>query len=126
MTPLRILVVDDDVDSARMLQVLLELLGHEAHVAHGAEKALELAKSVKPELALLDVTLPDADGFELARRLQSTPGLERVALVAITGWSDAETAARARRQGFRHLLVKPIDDAALDAALEEAQAIRGA
>lgn len=122
MTALRILVVDDDVDSTRMLEVLLDMLGHEARSAHDGRSALVVAAEFAPDVALLDLTLPDMDGFALAERLRDIPGLERVALIAVTGWSEPETAARARAQGFRRLLVKPIEDDALAAALDEVPA----
>jgi CheY-like chemotaxis protein len=109
MTPRKVLVVDDDADSARMLEVMVEMLGHERRCAFDGREALEAALDFRPDVAMLDLTLPDVDGFALARQLRALPGLERLTLIAVSGWSDPETKERAKREGFDRFLVKPID-----------------
>lgn len=110
----KILVVDDNVDSARMLEMLLETMGHQARAAMTGTEALAAAREQVPDIALLDLTLPDMTGFELARRLRQMPELAATKLVAVTGWSDPDVEAEARASGFSVFLVKPvaIDDLA--------------
>jgi CheY-like chemotaxis protein len=113
----RILVVDDHVDAAELLAELLELLGHETRVAFDAQSALEIVQTFHPDVALLDIALPQMDGYELARRLRQLPALHRTRLVALTGYgrpSDREGSAAA---GFDAHLVKPIEISQLEALL---------
>lgn len=118
MSALRLLVVDDNVDSAGMMETYLDLLGHEVEVAHDGEAALARAATFAPQVVLLDLRLPDLDGCELARRLHATPGLEAAILVAMSGLSDDETKRRAHMSGIRRFFVKPVDLAALEAFLD--------
>ena len=117
MSVLRVLVVDDNVDSAGMMETYLGLIGHEVEVAHDGGSALACAATFAPHLVLLDLRLPDFDGFELARRLRAMPGLEAATLVAMTGLSDEETKRHAHTCGIRQFFVKPVDLAALEAFL---------
>jgi signal transduction histidine kinase/ActR/RegA family two-component response regulator len=122
--PLHILVVDDNVDAALTLAMLLEMGGHAVTVEHRSQDALARARAAPPEVCLLDIGLPDMDGKELARRLRADPATAGAMLVAITGYgqdSDRETALAA---GFDHYLVKPIDTDALQAILAQAGARR--
>jgi signal transduction histidine kinase len=109
----RILVVDDKKDAADSLAVLLRLTGHEVHTAYDGPTALEEARAFRPELMILDIGLPGLDGYEVARRVRQTPGLERVRLAALTGYGRPEDVARGRAAGFDHHLVKPADPQAL-------------
>jgi PAS domain S-box-containing protein len=109
---LRILVVDDNVDAARTLGRLLEILGHEVSVAHDGSGALAIAFSLRPELVLLDLGLPGMDGYAVAARLREA-GLRPTALVALTGYGQAEHQRRSTDAGFDHHLVKPVDFAVL-------------
>src|SRR3954462_369064 len=109
----KVLVVDDNADSARMLGLMLTLEGHEVRTAHDGPAALEAVRGFTPEVALLDIRLPGLDGYELARRLRASPGLGSVVLVAMTGFSDDEARQRSADAGFDHHLVKPADPAAL-------------
>ena len=117
MSALRLLVVDDDVDSAGMMETFLGLLGHEVEVAHDARAALDRAATFEPRVVLLDLWLPDLDGFELARRLRAMPGLETATIVAMSGLSDDEAKRRAHACGIQEFFVKPVDLAALEAFL---------
>ena len=101
--------------------MLLRLWGHEVAVAHDGPAALRAAEGQRPEVALLDITLPGMDGYELARRLRSQPGLERIALVALTGWGQEEDRRRSQEAGFAHHLTKPVDLSALQELLEQFQ-----
>jgi len=118
--PLRILVVDDNIDAADMLAMLLEASGHQVAVEHQPRQALEAARQSPPQVCLLDIGLPDMDGKELARRLRAQPETAGCLLVAVTGYGQDSDRASAMAAGFDHYLVKPIDTAKLDAILAEA------
>ncbi len=113
----RILVVDDNVDSAETLGTILELSGHEVTIAHNGEEALALAGEGRPEVVLLDIGLPKIDGYEVARRLRLDPRNEGMLLVAVTGYGKEEDRHRGQEAGFHHHLVKPVDPGALQALL---------
>lgn len=106
--PLRVLVVDDNVDAATTLGELLKVLGHQPLVAHDAPSALELAREGAPQVALVDLGLPILDGFELIGRLRSLPGLNKLPAVAVTGYGQASDRARSQRAGFDRHVVKPV------------------
>lgn len=106
---LRILVVDDNVDAAAMLKMLLETLGHEVRVEHGAYRALEWAKLDRPQVCLLDIGLPEMDGNELARQLRAQPENRGVMLIAVTGYGQESDRTNALSSGFDYHLVKPVD-----------------
>jgi signal transduction histidine kinase len=111
---LRMLVVDDNVDGAQSLALLLGLIGHEVRIAHDGPDALEAAAEFRPEVVLLDIGLPRGmDGYEVARRLRAQPGLEESALVALTGYGGEEERAHASEAGFSAHFVKPVDLGAL-------------
>lgn len=105
----RILVVDDNADTAETLARLLELGGHPVGLAHDGPTALRVAETFRPEVVLLDIGLPEMDGYEVAGRLRQLPGLEQTVLVALTGYSHDEHRRRCREVGFDHILTKPID-----------------
>ena len=119
---LRIMVVDDNVDAASMLAMLLEIDGHEVAVEHHPHPALERARAAPPQVCLLDIGLPDMDGKELAQRLRAQPETANSLLVAITGYGQDRDRACALDAGFDHYLVKPIDTARLGDILAEAGA----
>ena len=110
---LRILIVDDDVDAADSIAMLLRLEGHHTATAYAPHEALAQVPSLQPELILLDIGLPDIDGYELARRLRAADHLGGVRLVALTGYGQAEDRQRARDAGFDDHLVKPVEFATL-------------
>jgi CheY-like chemotaxis protein len=104
--PTRILVVDDNEDSAALLAELLESLGHEVKVAHDGEAALAIASELSPDVALLDIGLPGPDGVEVGKRLRRLcPGLR---LFAVSGYGDGGSRSRSSEAGFEAHLVKPV------------------
>ena len=105
----RVLVVDDNVDSAESLAVLLRLYGHDVRLAHDGEAALEEARSFRPDVMFLDISLPKMDGYEVARRLRLDPAMGGLTLVAMTGYGQEEERRRTREAGFHSHLVKPVD-----------------
>jgi CheY-like chemotaxis protein len=113
----RILVVDDNEDSADMLAAVLEGRGHELRVAHDPETALRIAVEFAPNVAFLDLGLPEMDGYELATRLRALPGLAELRLIALTGFSQASAREKSREAGFDHHLVKPVQLQAIEASL---------
>jgi PAS domain S-box-containing protein len=112
----RVLVVDDNRDSAESIALLAEIWGHEVRTAHDGPSALEAAASSPPEVVLLDIGLPGMDGYEVARRFREQRG-EGVVLIAMTGYGMEEDRRRSRDAGFDHHLVKPVDPEALRAFL---------
>jgi PAS domain S-box-containing protein len=106
---LRIMVVDDNEDAAQMLAMALELVDCQVQVAHSAAAALDMAAASAPQVALLDIGLPDMTGYELARRLRATETGARMTLIATTGWGQEKDRQLAFDAGFDHHLTKPID-----------------
>lgn len=120
-TPLRrVLVVDDNRDSADTMVELLTLLGHAARAAYSVEQALRAADEFVPECALLDLNMPDADGHTALRRLRERPGLERMFAAAMTGYGQPADRARTRSAGFDAHLTKPVEFEQLQQVLEQA------
>ena len=105
--PKRILVVDDNVDAASSIADLLRLDGHEVCVVHTAHSALERFPTFRPDVVLLDIGLPDMNGYQVAQRIRKAGGAMRI--VALTGYGQAEDLQRARDSGFDAHLVKPVD-----------------
>ncbi|MBC5768578.1 ATP-binding protein [Ramlibacter albus] len=104
----RILVVDDNVDAARTLEAVLSLVGHEVHVAHDGESALEQAALHLPDAVLLDIGMPGQSGYDVARRFRADPRFAGTLLVAITGWGAEADRRRSREAGFDAHLTKPV------------------
>jgi CheY-like chemotaxis protein len=115
--PKRVLIVDDNVDSADSLAMVLTFDGHETDRVYTARAALEHAKSFHPDVVLLDIGLPEMDGYEVARRIRKIPDLERVRLVALTGYGQPEDRLRTESAGFDDHLVKPVEFPALSRAI---------
>ena len=111
----RVLIVDDNVDAADSLQLLLGIDGHETRTVYSAKEALELAPTFRPNLVLLDIGLPEMDGYEVARRLRALDGSAH--LVALTGYGQTEDKRRAAEAGFNAHLLKPLDFASLERIL---------
>jgi signal transduction histidine kinase/CheY-like chemotaxis protein len=105
----RVLVVDDNRDFALSLSALLELEGHDVRTTFEATSAETVAAEFRPEIAFLDLGLPNVNGFELARRLRGQPSLNGTVLVAVTGWGKDEDRQRSRDAGFDLHLVKPVE-----------------
>jgi CheY-like chemotaxis protein len=106
---LKLLVIDDNVDAADSLRMLLTLNGHAAQAAHDSTAALQAAQDQKPDAILMDIGLPGLNGYQLAERVRATPGLQEVILVAVTGYGQPEDQQRSKRAGFDHHMVKPVD-----------------
>jgi CheY-like chemotaxis protein/two-component sensor histidine kinase len=120
---LRVLVVDDNVDAAETMGLLLSALGTEFAIAFDGAQALQRVEAHRPDAVLLDLGMPGMDGFEVARRLRAThPGVQ---LVALTGWSQAEDVRRTRVAGFSEHLSKPVSPAELTAVLRRIHAKAG-
>ncbi|WP_119156493.1 PAS domain S-box protein [Caldimonas tepidiphila] len=119
---LSVMVVDDNVDAAQTLAVLIESQGHEVTVVHDARDALERARVSRPKVLLLDIGLPDMDGYELARCMRSVPGLADSLLIALTGYGQAEDLEKSKAAGFDHHLLKPADTGRLLSLLEASAA----
>ena len=109
----RILVVDDNRDSARTLARLLEIIGHEARTAHDGGEAVATAEAYHPEVILLDIGLPVMNGYEVARTIRRHPWGTDIVIVALTGWGQAEDRKRSKEVGIDHHLVKPVEPQAL-------------
>jgi PAS domain S-box-containing protein len=107
--PLRILVVDDNEDSARSLAMILELEGHQVEPIYSSQHALERVELFAPDAVLLDIGLPDMNGYEVARRIRAMPQAAGVHLIALSGYGQAEDKENSRRVGFDNHLTKPVD-----------------
>lgn len=116
---LKILVVDDNIDAAEMLKLLLEAMGHEVLVEYGALRALEQAKRYTPQVCLIDIGLPEIDGNEVARRLRKQSENATAVLIAVTGYGHDSDRVSSLAAGFDHHLVKPIDTSALALVFSE-------
>jgi CheY-like chemotaxis protein len=114
---LRVLVVDDNIDAADTLAALLEMSGYITRVANDGHQAIETAQAFRPRVVFLDIGLPGMNGYEVARRLRGTSGMERAILVALTGWGTREDRERSSEAGFDHHLTKPADMNAVETLL---------
>jgi two-component system CheB/CheR fusion protein len=117
----RILVVDDQVDALGEFCLLLKLFGHEVHAARSGDEAIAQAAVVRPQVVLLDLRMPGMDGFETARRLRAQPEMERVLLVAMTGYAADFDQVQARTAGFDHHLTKPVSFETVQQLLSSSQ-----
>lgn len=114
---LQVVVVDDNVDGAESMAELLQILGHHAVVAHTGPAGLEVVRSARPDLVLLDIGLPGMDGYEVARRLRSDPATRGVVLAAVSGYGQDNDRVRSRDAGFDHHFTKPLELNALQSLL---------
>lgn len=105
----KILVIDDDLDTAQTLAVLLRHMGHEVGFAITGESGLQMAREMQPEFVILDLGMPGLNGYEVARRLREDLGLTTLRLIAITGMDGEEHRACTRSAGFELHLTKPVD-----------------
>lgn len=110
----RVLLVDDNVDSAEPLSLLLQAKGHATRIAVAGEQALDVADEFQPNCVVLDLGLPGIDGYEVARRLRERPYGTTLVLVALTGWAGKDVRTKAAAAGFDYHLVKPVDLEALE------------
>jgi CheY-like chemotaxis protein len=122
----RILVVDDNEDAAEWLATLLNLTGHETHVAHDGVEAIRAAERLLPDVVLLDIGLPGMDGYEVCRRIREQPWGRDLVLVALTGWGQEEDRQKSREAGFDRHLIKPVDDEVIMNLLASLPAVKAA
>lgn len=113
----RILVVDDNHDSALSLAMMLSIMGHETRTAHDGESAVDTAEQFLPEVVLLDIGLPKLNGYEVAQRIRKKPWGASMFLIAVTGWGQEEDRQRSSEVGLNMHMVKPVEPAALEKLL---------
>ncbi len=113
----RILVVDDNIDAAETMVMLLDLSGHDARAAFGGQEALDVALMFQPEVVFLDIGLPGMNGYEVARQLLANPATASAKLIALTGWGTEEDIRKSKMAGFHAHLTKPVDPNAVEAIL---------
>jgi CheY-like chemotaxis protein len=106
---LRLLVVDDNEDSADCVSLLFEMSGHQTRTAHDGKGALHTARQFAPHIVFLDIGLPDMTGYEVARTFRADPRLASAKLIALTGFSSAEDKQKALDAGFDFHLTKPVE-----------------
>jgi CheY-like chemotaxis protein len=118
LQPLRVLVIDDNVDGANSLQMILEMLGHHAEAVYHGHEAVGAAERVRPDVLLCDIGLPGGmDGYDIARSFRAHPELQRTYLIALTGWGQPEDRRKALDAGFDLHLTKPASPDQLEALL---------
>jgi CheY-like chemotaxis protein len=122
--PLRILVADDNRDVVDSLSLLLELTGYQVYRAYDGLQAVEAAERCRPDLVLLDIGMPNLDGYEACRRIRKHPWGRDLPIVALTGWGQEEHLARSKAAGFTSHLVKPVDHGDLLRLLAQQQPAR--
>ncbi|HYE88671.1 MAG TPA: response regulator [Vicinamibacterales bacterium] len=115
----RILVVDDNHDSALSLAMMLSIMGHETHTAHDGESAVATAESFLPDVVLLDIGLPKLNGYEVAHRIRERAWGASMFLIAVTGWGQEEDRQRSSEVGLNVHMVKPVEPSALEKLLSE-------
>jgi CheY-like chemotaxis protein len=110
----KILVADDDQDSAESLALLFQLMGHDVRAAQSGLAAIDVAAEFRPDLIVLDIGMPGLDGYEVCRRIRQHEWAQTIVIAALTGWSRDEDRDRSEQAGFNHFLVKPVDPKALE------------
>ena len=118
----RILVADDNVDSATSLAMFLEMLGNDVRTANDGMEAVDVAAQFKPDVILLDIGMPKLNGYNACRSIRQQPWAAKAFIIALTGWGQDEDRRRSLEAGFNHHLVKPMDPAVLEELLAEQQA----
>jgi PAS domain S-box-containing protein len=113
----RVLVVDDNQDSAESIALLLQFDGHQTRTAHDGPQALDMASSFRPDVILLDIGLPNLGGYEVCRRLRQQPWTSNALIIAMTGWGQADDLRKSAHAGFDKHCVKPVDHDALTALI---------
>ena len=114
----RVMVVDDHVASGDLLREILSMEGYVVRVAHCGQDAVVAAREFKPQIALLDVSLPDMNGYALASLLRADPALHQIRVVALSGYAQSTEARGSRGESFDHYLLKPVDVEQLLSVLE--------
>lgn len=117
----RVLVVDDNVDAADSLAMMLEVLGHETQTAHDGLQGIETAAAFRPDVILLDIGMPRLNGYDTCHRIREQPWGKDVVIVALTGWGQDEDRRRSKEAGFDRHLVKPVEPIAFEQLLADLQ-----
>jgi CheY-like chemotaxis protein len=117
-----VLVVDDQADAAASLAIILEMWGYRTQVAQSGQMALRLAGSDLPDVVLLDLGMPDLNGWELAQQLRAIPGMQQALLAMISGYTQPEYRARALASGCDFYLVKPVEPEEIRSILDKREA----
>ena len=113
----KILVVDDNHDSALSLAMMLSIMGHDTRTAHDGESAVSTAETFLPDVVLLDIGLPKLNGYEVAQRIRETSWGASMYLIAVTGWGQDEDRQRSSEVGLNLHMVKPVEPSALEKVL---------
>lgn len=108
MSKLKVLVVDDYQPAAKTTGRIFEILGHEVFVAHNGQSAIDQAQDVHPDLIMLDIGMPEMDGYEVCKRMRQNPTLKDTKIYAQTGWGGNEDFEKSSESGFDGHLVKPV------------------
>jgi PAS domain S-box-containing protein len=122
---LHILIADDNEDSVSSMAMILRSMGNETSIAHDGEQAVELARSLRPEVLLLDIRMPRLNGYDACRRIRAQPWGKEMFVVALTGAGQDEDHRRTEEAGFDRHIVKPVDPAALDKLLASRVSVKG-
>ncbi|WP_288381295.1 PAS domain S-box protein [uncultured Massilia sp.] len=123
---LRILIADDNVDAAHLLADLLEISGHAVSAVHDGREALEHITADRPDMAILDIGMPGLNGYEVARTIRATPGMDGTVLVALTGWGGELDRSRSKEAGFDAHLTKPASVDELERMIAQVRGARPA
>jgi CheY-like chemotaxis protein len=124
VTKRRILVADDNPDAASTLGMLLEMMGHEVCIVHDGVKAVEGAATFRPDIILLDIGMPQLNGYDACARIREQPSNKGILIVALTGWTQDDKKQRSQQAGFDFHLVKPVELPALEKLLRDYPANR--
>jgi CheY-like chemotaxis protein len=124
LTRRRILVADDNIDAASSLGMLLEMMGHEVCIVHDGVEAIEKATTFGPDIILLDLGMPQLNGYEACARIREQPSNKGTLIVALTGWTQDDKKQRSQQAGFDFHLIKPVELPALEKLLREHPANR--
>ena len=119
--PIRILVVDDNVDAADSVAWLFRQHAHDVRTTHDGRSAIELATEFRPQVVVLDLGLPQVDGYEVSRRLRTLPDTRDALIIAVSGYGQDEDRRRSTQAGFDHHFIKPVDFQTLMGVLHEAE-----
>ena len=125
LTRRRILVADDNSDAASSLGMLLEMMGHEVCIVHNGVEAVAKASTFGPDIILLDLGMPQLNGYEACARIRAQPSPKKTLIVALTGWTQDDKKQRSQQAGFDFHLIKPVELPALEKLLREYPANRG-
>ncbi len=115
----RVLVVDDNVDGAESVAMLLRLWGHDVHLAYNGPESLSAARELNPDVMLIDIGLPGMSGYDVAKHLRQNPQFQKTLLVAITGYGQTDDVRRSADSGFDFHLTKPVDPEDLERVLAQ-------